>query len=56
MKAGSEEYGEYDPKTDTRDMYREAQEEVLDAIVYMGMEYLRLEAMRIRISSKNILI
>ena len=50
MKAGSEEYGEYDPATDTRDMYQEAQEEVLDVMVYMGMEYLRLEEMRGRYS------
>lgn len=48
MKAGSADYGEYDPRTDTRDMYHEAQEEILDAIVYLGMEYMRLDDLRHR--------
>ena len=46
MQGGAKTYGEYQPATDQRDMYHEAQEEILDAIVYLGMEYLRLEEMR----------
>jgi hypothetical protein len=48
MQGGAKEYGEYDPATDERDMYHEAQEELLDAIVYLGMQYLKLDEMRRR--------
>ena len=48
MQGGAKTYGEYQPATDQRDMYHEAQEEILDAIVYLGMHYLKLEEMRNR--------
>lgn len=43
MRAGAREYGEYNPATDARNMYREAKEELLDSIVYLGMEWIRLD-------------
>jgi len=46
MKDGAAEYGEYDPKVDARCMYREAQEEILDAVNYLGMQWVKLETMR----------
>ncbi len=46
MQRGSAKYGEYDPATDTRDFYQEAQEELLDAINYLAMQYLRLEHLK----------
>jgi len=46
MQGGAKTYGEFRPATDQRDMYHEAQEEILDAIVYMGMQYLKLDEMR----------
>jgi len=48
MQGGAKTYGEYQPATDQRDMYHETQEEILDAIVYLGMHYLKLEEMRNR--------
>jgi hypothetical protein len=46
MQRGAATYGEYDPATDTRDLYQEAQEELLDAMNYLAMEYLRLERLK----------
>ena len=46
MKAGAKTYGEYNPATDTRDLLAEAQEELLDAINYLAMMYLKLENLR----------
>jgi len=46
MQGGAKTYGEFRPATDPRDMYHEAQEEILDAIVYLGMQYLKLDEMR----------
>ena len=46
MQGGAKTYGEFNPATDTRCMYHEAQEEILDAIVYLGMQYLNLDEMR----------
>ena len=50
MREGAKEYGEYNPETDTRCMLSEAQEELLDAIVYLGMEYERLEKLKEKLS------
>lgn len=54
MRKGSEEYGQYDPATDTRNMYQEAKEELLDAIVYLGMEYMRLDELEGRHNHKGV--
>lgn len=43
---GAEKYGAYVPETETRDLLREAEEEVLDAINYLCMFLLRLRAVR----------
>lgn len=46
MRRGSLKYGEYDPATCTRDLLTEAQDEILDAINYLAMHYLKLDEMR----------
>jgi len=48
MQGGAKTYGEFRPATDRRDLYHECQEEILDAIVYLGMQYLKLDEMRRR--------
>ena len=46
MLIGSNTYGEFNPATDKRDLLREAQEELLDAMNYLGMQYLKLEELK----------
>ena len=46
MLDGAYDYGEFNPATDKRDLLREAQEELLDAMNYLGMQYLKLEELK----------
>lgn len=46
MKEGVRSYGLFNPATDKRDLLSEAQEELLDAINYLGMQYLKLEELK----------
>jgi len=46
MMGGKGAYGEFNPATDTRDLLLEAQEELLDAINYLAMQYLKLESLK----------
>ena len=46
MLGGKEVYGEFNPATDKRDLLLEAQEELLDAINYLAMHYLKLESLK----------
>ena len=48
MRTGFAVYGEFDASTDTRNLLSEAQEELLDAINYLGMQYLKLEELKKR--------
>jgi len=45
-RAGEQKYGPYHPLTDNRDMIRETEEEILDAINYLGMFLIKLRAMK----------
>ena len=46
MLRGSATYGEFNPATDTRNLLHEAQEELLDAMNYLAMHYLKLETLK----------
>ena len=46
MQKGFEVYGEFDATLDTRCLLLEAQEELLDAINYLAMHYLKLESLK----------
>jgi len=46
MQEGAWDYGTFNPATDKRDLLHEAQEELLDAMNYLGMQYLKLEELR----------
>ena len=46
MQKGFEVYGEFDATLDTRCLLSEAQEELLDAMNYLGMQYLKLEELK----------
>jgi len=46
-RAGEKKYGPYDPGTDARDMIREAEGELLDAINYIAMFLMKLRAMKV---------
>ena len=48
MQEGAWDYGSFNPATDKRDLLQEAQEELLDAINYLGMQYLKLEELKKR--------
>jgi hypothetical protein len=41
-EASEKIYGVYDPATDTRDLLHEAQDEILDAINYLGMHLIKM--------------
>jgi hypothetical protein len=43
LKAGERTYGAFSPATDPRDLCHEAEEELLDAIVYAYLAILKLE-------------
>ena len=43
---GENKYGQYNPKTDQRDLLIEAEAELLDALNYVAMHLLKLRAMR----------
>lgn len=45
-RLGEQKYGPYHPLTDGRDMITEAEEEILDAINYLGMFLIKLRAMK----------
>ena len=48
---GQKEYGTYKPETETRDMYEETEQELLDAIVYLCFEIIRLRCVRERVKA-----
>lgn len=43
LKAGERTYGPFSPATDRRNLCREAEEELLDAIVYAYLAILKLD-------------
>ena len=45
-KEGQEKYGVFDPATDTRDLFHEIEEELLDIINYACYQVLKIRAMR----------
>jgi len=46
MRGGAHIYGEFQPAKDTRCLTSEAQEEILDAIVYLAMLYEKIEGLK----------
>ena len=46
LAQGRREYGPLDPEGDRRDWLAEATEELLDAVVYLAAEMIRLQAHR----------
>lgn len=44
IRAGEKAYGPFRPQTDGRDLFREAEEELLDAIAYCFFAILKLRA------------
>jgi hypothetical protein len=46
LELGRGVYGAFDPVTDSRDLFREAELELLDAIVYAYLAILKLRAAR----------
>ena len=47
QKKGLVEYGEFDPENDTRCMYTEMEEELLDVINYAYFQILKLRKLKI---------
>jgi hypothetical protein len=45
-EAGQEEYGEFNPLTDPRDLFEEMEEELLDSIVYHCFQIMKIREMR----------
>ena len=43
-REGAGKYGRYEPLTDRRDMIREAEAEILDAINYLAMLLMKIKA------------
>ena len=43
-REGVGKYGRYEPLTDSRDMIREAEAEILDAINYLAMFLMKIKA------------
>ena len=43
---GEEKHGPFDPSTDTRELLREAESELLDCINYVAMHILKLRTIR----------
>ena len=43
---GEAKYGAFNPQTDTRDLLREAEAEILDAINYLAMFLMKVRAQR----------
>ena len=50
MQMGSKTYGEFNPETDTRCLLSECQEELLDAINYLAMQYEQIEILKSKLS------
>lgn len=48
MDAGSKKYGVFDPSKDTRDLFREMEDELLDVMNYAAMQILKIRAIRNR--------
>ena len=48
QKKGLEDYGEFDPKTDTRCMYEEMEDELLDVINYSYFQILKIRELKKR--------
>ena len=46
MISGSRKYGKWDPKTDTRDLYQEMIDELIDCINYNIMQVTKIDLMR----------
>jgi len=46
MDAGSKKYGKYDPSEDTRDLFQEMEDELLDAMNYLAMQVWKLRYLR----------
>ena len=53
MIAGHKKHGKFNPKTDTRDFYQEAIEELLDCCNYCIMQIQKLENLRKNNADKN---
>jgi len=49
MRAGRLQYGEFNPERDTRDLFIQAEEELLDTINYLAMQILKIRATRKRL-------
>jgi len=47
---GQKKYGVFDPATDTRDLFHEIEEELLDTINYACYQVLKVRAMRERLN------
>ena len=45
-KLGHYRYGEFDPERDYRDLFKEAEEELLDALVYLGFMVMKINRIR----------
>lgn len=45
-RRGEVKYGPFIPETETRDLLREAEEEILDGINYLAMFLVRIRALR----------
>ena len=45
---GQKSYGQYNPETDSRNMLDEAIEELLDCIVYCGLQIIKLRHLNAR--------
>ena len=50
-RMGKKKYGAYDPETDHRDPLCEAEEELLDCMMYCGQQVLKLRSLRLRLRS-----
>lgn len=45
-EAGALKYGAFDPTTDQRDLLKEAEAEILDALNYLGMFLIKIRELR----------
>lgn len=46
FEQGEKKYGPFVPETDRRDLFAEAEDELLDALNYIGMHVVKLRSMR----------
>ena len=53
MEMGKENYGEFDPKTDERNLYDEMIDELLDFMNYASMQIIKLRHLKANTSVHN---